>query len=684
VQEFFAALAILKLPDIAAAMTLQKTRKNSVTEEPSAIEVPAASAISSRGNDSLRKFVAAGLVKPQDIMAFIALLWVKPFSDWQENQENRKKDAGAYLFSSECLGTFAESIREMRSDALQQLPVKQLLAERADTLWNAVKEPGATAAAFAAGGSKAVTVEFWIVCDAFLAGEKSRKPSISALEEYLAALCASGNPSHGIAAPSIPPVLVSIDALRAVNDRSEDALSALRRLRDELKADPGLRLAAIIALSVLASSGPLAAGEVEQLLTLAIDAAAAMEVRLGAIRILGMRHADDAAVRDKLLGLLFSPVDGEEQEGEEEAAPVPFALVRAIVTAVGVQAVPPDFLSEVLVHPDASEAWSRAVALQALEFWVATQMRKGGGVYIDEEKEMLRKWYQSYEPGQQAEKCWKEDTSELRIRIDDSWTLWHACAALGLTAVLEELSAREAAVKDERGGGTLEARRPLLTRSGWSILRCALAASQWELAGILLMTPVDAEKAGYGLLGRLNERATILVAARDGHSPALYTALRLGAPTEILQPLIKIALLETTFPDAPAPAPISSADGTSFFGSEVAKPIIPQLSSNLCIALACNAPLDVVSHILSNLPAVSVIAAQSSFKDLTALDVALDYTAPASIIRAIIEAARDEWCSLIADPSVAFRLLRAAVEGYTKADEIQVRLLGGCGFVFGP
>jgi hypothetical protein len=78
------------------------------------------------------------------------------------------------------------------------------------------------------------------------------------------------------------------------------------------------------------------------------------------------------------------PPESEDGVDSSEERGVVFDIAKEVISALGVSTVPPDAVADVLLHPDAPPAWSRAVALQLFNFIRSIQMDKerGGGVSI--------------------------------------------------------------------------------------------------------------------------------------------------------------------------------------------------------------------------------------------------------------------------------------------------------------
>lgn len=602
-------------------------------------------ALLARGNDSLRRFVAAGLAAQDDIDALVDLLWfngVKSAESATDRHQQKEQIRKTILGAACCpkpLASLAECIRECRPAFLRKVSCAEThIARQADFVWEAVRAPGASAVTFSLGGSRAISTEFWIVVDAFLGGDKSRQPAIAAIDAYLASVAAESN-TPTATARSTPPrasdglvcrATVSIGVLRAVGDHTALAMAALRRVRDETRAAGSLRLAAIISLSVLDSG--TGGDESNALLDLATGSpspaagggtatSTPLDVRCGAIVELGLRHADDAAVRDGLLELLL-PRSAATTDGgsDDDAPPPPFDIVRSVVRSLGVPAIPPDSLTEVLLHPEVPLPWARAVAYAAFEFWLSTQ-------------------HDICSAAESAEQMHERDRSggvKMALTVDESWNLWHLCASLGQVAVVEELSAREA---ERVGGGPSDgdpaAGHSAATRTGMLVLHCALATRQWDLVRLLLLSPSEAEGAGYPGIGRLNQRAAVLRATDKGQLPLAY-ALHLEAPDDI-----SLALIDAT----PAGLLVSSATpmGNRGDGQQVSSgdAVAAKKDSMLVLAVANKkTSLSVIERLLALYPPATIAASTESG---TLLEIAFKRGVPASVISALIESARSDW-----------------------------------------
>ena len=629
-------------------------------------------ALLARGNDSLRRFVAAGLSRQDDVDALVGLLWLDPVKDIFDSKRRRaygqKPPSPEDAFSAAALASLAECVRECRPALIRRVPcVDTFIAPRADTVWEAVSMPGASAVSFSLGGSRAIPAEFWVVVDACVCGEKTRRPAVAAIDAYLAAVAAEPAPAVAVASGPPPPprasaalvcrTTVSVEVLRASGDRSAPAMATLRRLRDELRAAGSLRLAAIIALSILDSSAH--GDEAEALLDLAsgansalsapgqaVAASVPLDVRCGAIIELGLRHADDAAVRDALLELLLPQTGtGAEPDDDGAAPPPPFDVVRSVVRALGVAALPPDSLTEVLLHPDAPQPWARAVAHAAFEFWLSTQQDISSAA----------------ESEAQARKRESTGGVKVRLTVDESWNLWHLCAALGLTVVLEELSAREEAAEAAAlaaggaggAGGSPASLSSVATCKGMMMLHCALATRQWDLVRLFLLQQSEAEGAGYPGLARLHVRATATAATARGQLPLAY-ALHLEAPADITLALIDATPVSLILGGAAAAAtpatPATPADGGG--GGRRGSSDEREREEDSMIALALDnnkTAVEVVVRLLSLYPP-AVITAELPTGD-TLLEAALRSGAPGPVVAAVIQAARSEWASILSNDS---------------------------------
>lgn len=618
-------------------------------------------ALLARGNDSLRRFVAAGLSRQDDVDALVGLLWLDPVKDILEGKRRRgygqQKASPEEAFTTAALASLAECVRECRPALIRKVPcVDAYVVPRADAVWEAVSMPGASAVSFSLGGSRAIPAEFWVVVDACVCGEKSRRPAVAAIDAYLAAVAAE--PAPAAAAASGPPpqrasaalvcrTTVSVEVLRASGDHSAQAMAALRRLRDELRAAGSLRLAAIIALSILDSATH--GDEAEALLGLASGAesgsvaapAAAsvpLDVRCGAIIELGLRHADDAAVRDALLELLLPPQAGAgaepaDDDGAAPPPPPPFDIVRSVVRALGVAALPPDSLTEVLLHPDAPQPWARAVAHAAFEFWLSTQQDISSAA----------------ESAAQARQRESTGGVKVRLTVDESWNLWHLCAALGQTLVLEELSAREEAAIAAGGAGSSSASlSSAATCRGMLMLHCALATRQWDLVRLFLLQQSEAEGAGYPGLARLHVRATASAATAKGQLPLAY-ALHLEAPADITLALIDatpVPLILGGAATAVATPAAAEGGGGGRRGSSDER----EEDSMIALALDNNkTAVEVVARLLSLYPPAVITAELATGGTL--LEIALRSGAPGPVVAAVIQAARSEWESILANDS---------------------------------
>jgi len=301
----------------------------------------------------------------------------------------------------------------------------------------------------------------------------------------------------------------SVEVLRATGDGSPSALGVLGRLRDEAGVASSLRLCAIITLSILGGGGP-EGDEVEALLSLACDQSPSqLPVRCGAIVELGLRHAEDAAVRDALLELLLPLQIETSADASPEMDGPSFDIVRSVVRALGVPAIPPESLTEVLLHPDAPRQWACAVALQAFEFWLSTQKKATDGA-----------------------------NSTIDINADESWTLWHVCAALGQTTVLEELALRETT-------GVVPSKSSFesLTGHGMTLRHCALSTRQWELRASCSCHRKQLKRQVIPGSVRLNQRQSAALVTGSGLLP-LSIALSLEAPEDLLLSLLRCTPIE--------------------------------------------------------------------------------------------------------------------------------------------
>jgi hypothetical protein len=610
--------------------------------------VPSVSAIRralrARGNDSLRRFVAAGLTAQDAVDSLFNLLW---FARVKNLLLHGQKEAGEVkerelvrAFSAPALAPLAECVRECRPALARRAPCVDLyIAPRADSLWEAFAALGASAVSFQAGGSRAVPPEFWVIADACLHGERTRQTAVAAINAYLAAVTA-GDPSG--ASALLCRATVSIEVLRATGARAAPVLAALGRLRDESRTAPALRLSAVIALSILGSGGP-DGGEADALLALACDSGGASaetptSVRCGAIVELGLRHAEDAAVRDALLELLQLSQPPDDDDGEllsarDAGAPAPpsFDVVRAVVRALGVPAIPPESLTEVLLHPEAPAQWARAVALQAFEFWVSTQQ------------------FIASEAADAKESRWsrRSGKEKVKVAVDESWSLLHLCAALGQTVVLEELSSRAAAAAMD-GAGLGDA---LLTRTNMTLLHCALTTRQWELSRLLLLSRSEAEGRGFPGLGRLNQREAATQATSKGQLP-LSVALRLGAPDDVALALIDATPAASIFPP-PAVEKSTTAAEAGYFGNTTRMTREEHASSVLVDALSNQASSNVVSQLIAIAPPHAITI---SSQDGTLIECALKREAPSDTICTLVDAARDAWLAFLSDnPSLGPR-----------------------------
>lgn len=608
VQEFFAAGCILACGN-DALVSKDKTRRDYDSDESSDDDSSTSSAedtatkqhnslaelsreaLLARGNDSLRRFVAAGLARQQEVDSFVNLLWFERVEQNLSRESAPSKER--YLmqaFGADALALLADCIRECRPALLRRVPcVDKHIAPRAIQLWEAFVAPGASVLSFSAGGSRAIAPEFWVVADACLQGERSRQPAIASINAYLSCVTKKDPGATALVCPAT----LSVEVLRATGDGSPSALGVLGRLRDEAGVASPLRLCAIITLSILGGGGP-EGDEVEALLSLACDQSPNSQlVRCGAIVELGLRHAEDAAVRDALLELLL-PLQIEtsaDASPEMDGAPPPFDIVRSVVRALGVPAIPPESLTEVLLHPDAPRQWACAVALQAFEFWLSTQKKATDGA-----------------------------NSTIDINADESWTLWHVCAALGQTTVLEELALREIIVPSKSSFESL-------TSHDMTLLHCALSTRQWELARLLLLPQKSAEEAGYPGLGRLNQRQSAALVTGSGLLP-LSIALSLEAPEDLSQSLFDATPIELIS--------VKSVDLNTASDSSLSR----RLLTILATAVSSRTSPSIVTRLLALAPPSLVTAAS---RDETLLELALKRRASAAVILAVIDAARDEW-----------------------------------------